>query len=433
MIEYDNIFYIAISFGLVLLNGFFVMSEFSLVKLRTSQAKVLRFKKGIQGKILYQVHNKLDIYLSACQLGITLSSLGLGWVGEPAFSELLEPVFMSLGIGPVKFTKFIAFATGFVIISFMHIVIGELMPKSMAIRQTERLSLLTCIPLYVFYWAMFPFIWILNTTANLLLKLFRLDNVEHTEYGYGADEIKTILKSSHFKQPMRKESREMLLRMTEFSNLQAVDAMRPIKEMVSIDYSLSSHEKLEVVKKNLYTRYPVYLGKKSNIIGVIHTKDILCALGNDSQKDNLRSMLNVSHHDQLIDVLRKFQQGRPHFALVHKNNKPIGFITIDNMLTILIGKISDEFHLVKEPWVTLSKNKFIIKHDAPVYAIERLADVNLSEYPTDTVIDLLQYVLPDDITSKSIWEQPTFIVRPYSFKKGNLKEIVLEIKDIIED
>ncbi len=131
---------------------------------------------------------------------------------------------------------------------------------------------------------MFPFIWVLNITANKLLKLFKLDTVAEAEYGYTTDEVKIILKSSHLKKPLTEEHRDILLRMVEFSHLQAIDAMRPIEEMVVINYSLSNREKLEVVKENLYTRYPVYQGNKDNIIGVIHTKDILCALDNDLQQ-----------------------------------------------------------------------------------------------------------------------------------------------------
>ena len=137
--------------------------------------------------------------------------------------------------------------------------------------------------------------------------------------------------------------------MVEFAHLHAIDAMRPIKEMISIDYDLSNHDKLEIIKEFLYTRYPVYQKDKNNIIGVIHTKDILCALDTKLAKQDLRPIFKISYHDRLIDLLHKFQQGRPHFALVYKKNKLIGFITLDNLLTILICRISDEFHLVKEP------------------------------------------------------------------------------------
>lgn len=429
MIGYYNIVYIAIAFGFVLLNAFFVIAEFSLVKLRSSQVEILRNKKALQGNILYKVHNNIDIYLSACQFGITLASLGLGWIGEPAFSKLLEPLFLFFGLTQ-SLSKFIAFATGFIIISFLHIVIGELMPKSMAIRQTERLSLVTCVPLYIFYWLMFPFIWVLNTTANKLLGLFKLDSVAEAEYGYTTDEIKVILKSSYLKKPLTEEHRDILLRMVEFAHLHAIDAMRPIKEMVSIDYDLSNCDKLEVIKEFLYTRYPVYQKDKNNIIGVVHTKDILCALDTELAKQDLRPILKVSYHDRLIDVLHKFQQGRPHFALVYKKNQLIGFITLDNLLTILIGRISDEFHLVKEPWITLANNKFLIKADAPVYAIERLADIDLSEYPADTILDLLQVILVEEISINTIWEHDKFILKAYRVDEGSLKEVILELKPL---
>ena len=264
---------------------------------------------------------------------------------------------------------------------------------------------------------MFPFIWILNSTANLLLKLFRLDVTDDNNYGYTSEEVKFILKSSHLRKPLTEEHRAILLRIVEFSGLQAVDAMRPTKEMVAIDCNLSAKQRLEVVKNNLYTRYPVYRGSVNNIIGVIHTKDILCALDDDSKEAELRPILKVSHHDPLIDVLKKFQQGKPHFALVYKHKQLVGFITLDNLLTILIGRMSDEFHLVKETWKALDSKKFLIKADAPVYAIERLAGVDLSEYPADTVDDLLKCILGDSLTAGVIWDQESFMVTVKTLKK----------------
>lgn len=277
---------------------------------------------------------------------------------------------------------------------------------------------------------MFPFIWILNATANELLELFKLDVVGEAEYGYTTDEIKVILKSSYLKKPLTEEHRDILLRMVEFAHLHAIDAMRPIKEMVLIDYDLTNREKLAVIKEFLYTRYPVYQKDKNNIIGVVHTKDILCALDTELMKQDLRPILKVSYHDRLIDVLNKFQQGRPHFALVYKKNQLIGFITLDNLLTILIGRISDEFHLVKEPWITLANNKFLIKADAPVYAIERLADIDLSEYPADTVLDLLQTVLAEKISTNTMWEHDKFILKAYRVDEDGLKDVILELKSL---
>lgn len=173
-----NVLLLLVALLLVLLNGFFVAAEFALVKLRHTQAVGLAQTNGWRGRLLLGVHAHLDAYLSACQLGITLASLGLGWVGEPAFAHLLQPLFDTLGLSP-EAAQFTALAIAFSLISFLHIVLGELAPKTMAIRRPERMSLWTAAPLYVFYWLMYPAIWVLNTSANRFLRLLGWGEVEH--------------------------------------------------------------------------------------------------------------------------------------------------------------------------------------------------------------------------------------------------------------
>jgi CBS domain containing-hemolysin-like protein len=150
---------------LVALNGFFVAAEFGLVKLRPTRIEVLARKSGLRGRLLRIVHGRLDAYLSACQLGITLASLGLGWIGEPAFARLLSPVLQFAGITSANLVHAISLVFAFSLISFLHIVVGELAPKSMAIRQSEQVALWVAVPLYGFYWAMYPAIWVLNRRA----------------------------------------------------------------------------------------------------------------------------------------------------------------------------------------------------------------------------------------------------------------------------
>ena len=428
-----NILFILLAFGFVILNGFFVIAEFAMVRLRHSTVHTIKDKNGLQGKILYKVHNNLDTYLSACQLGITLASLGLGWIGEPAFAKLLEPLFAMIGVVSHEMVIFISFVVGFSIISFLHIVIGELMPKSLAIRQAEKWSLFTSIPLYVFYWVMFPFIWVLNASANCLLSLFKLNIDSNSDYTYTAEEIKLILKSSHLKKPLREQHRHILLHMLAFSKLQAIDVMRPLDEMVSLDFNTSIKQKLEVIQKHLYTRYPVYQNSQENIIGVLHTKDILTSLIHrdiqDHKKITLRPIVKVSHHSQAIDILNRFQQGKPHFALVYNNQQLIGFVTLDNLLRTLIGKIQDEFHLVKDHWVTLPDKTFLIKGNAPVYAIEKIMDVDFSNYPADTIADLLSFILTSEPKVGDIWEQPSFNLKITKIKNKHIKEVILKPKN----
>src|SRR5690349_10935118 len=178
----QNLLYVGAALLLVLLNGFFVAAEFALVKLRQTQAATLADGHGWRGRLLADVHGHLDAYLSACQLGITLASLGLGWIGEPAFARLLEPLFARVGIGP-ETTQVVALVIAFTLISYLHIVLGELAPKSLAIRRPERYSLFTAAPLYAFYWLMYPAIRLLNASANRMLALFGLGAA-----GHGGDE-----------------------------------------------------------------------------------------------------------------------------------------------------------------------------------------------------------------------------------------------------
>ncbi|MDD1622073.1 MAG: CNNM domain-containing protein, partial [Methylococcaceae bacterium] len=192
----NNVFLVGGALLLVFLNGFFVAVEFSLVKLRQTRLKSIEQNNGWRGRILVKVHGQLDTYLSACQLGITLASLGLGWIGEPAFAGLLAPLFDELDMIPPEVLHNISFAFAFCMISFLHIVVGEQAPKSLAIRNPEGIGLWGAGPLYAFYWLMYPAIWFLNASANLVLRLSGLSGAHGHDAHYSTEELKLILRSS---------------------------------------------------------------------------------------------------------------------------------------------------------------------------------------------------------------------------------------------
>jgi len=224
---------------LVLLNGFFVAAEFAMVKLRSTKVEALAKKNGWRGHILRTVHSQLDAYLSACQLGITLASLGLGWVGEPAFAHLLEPLLTSIGIESQKLIHGIAFFTAFFIISYLHIVIGELAPKSWAIRKPELLSLWTAAPLYLFYWAMYPAIFLLNASANAILRIAGQDQPGgHHEHHYSRDELKLILHSSRASDPTDQDMR-VLASAVELGELEVVDWANSREDLIYLELNAS--------------------------------------------------------------------------------------------------------------------------------------------------------------------------------------------------
>lgn len=388
-----NVVLILIAFGFVFLNGFFVLAEFSLVKLRQTQVIKLSQENGWKGKILNKVHNKLDAYLSACQLGITLASLGLGWIGEPAFAKLLEPAFKHLGIFSQMTTHIISFLIAFSIISYLHIVVGELMPKSMAIRQPVKMSLVSAVPLYIFYWLMYPLIALLNTSANKILDWVKLGNIAHHEHFISSDELKIILKTSHHHGELSHKEIKTLNHLLELHDLQVSDVMRPIEDLIFLDAAKPINETFRIILKYQFTRYPVYKNSKNNILGIIHVKDLVPALFPNNRIESLekfiRPILQVNASDNALDLLDIFRKGASQLALVFSGQELLGFLTFDNLLQVFTGKITDEFHFTAEDAFDLPDGSFLIKGTASIYVIERLLGVDLSSYPVTTVMGLI--------------------------------------------
>lgn len=371
-----NFLFVLLAFILVLLNAFFVAAEFGMVKLRATRIEAIKSSYGLRGKILYQVHQHLDAYLSACQLGITLASLGLGWIGEPAFAHLLEPLFVLIGITSPRLTTLIAFFTAFSFISFLHIVVGELMPKSLAIRQSERVSVWTALPIYGFYWLMYPAIFVLNGCSNFLLKIFGLDATHKGEKFYSTEEFKLLLGSSHLHGELTKEEVDIIGHTLDLGDLKVTEVMRFSEEMVVIDIDKPINQIMDVVLKHRYSRYPVYDPEKKAIIGIIHVKDILPILYHQKELNDLlglmRPILKVSRRLPALELLHKFREGMPHFALVQSARGSIlGFVTLDNLLQVLIGRIKDEFHRTKEDWVSNNDGSITASGHCSIYSLEQ--------------------------------------------------------------
>ncbi|EKD71579.1 MAG: hypothetical protein ACD_46C00155G0001 [uncultured bacterium] len=377
-----NLLWITVALGLVLLNAFFVAAEFGMVRMRHTQIDIIEATYGLRGKILVYIHHHLDSYLSACQLGITLASLGLGWIGEPVFARLLAPLFQLLGILSPQTIEFLAFFVAFTFLSFLHIVVGELMPKSLAIRQAEKVSIWTAIPLYGFYWLMFPAIWLLNSCSNFLLKMIKLNKMPKGERYYSTDEIKLILTSSHLHGELTKDEIRMIEHTLDFADLQVTDVMRPIDEMISLNINQPIDELLKIIIETRYTRYPILDKANGNIIGIIHVKDLFSHLYQHktitSLTELMRPILKVSWHLPALELLRKFRSGVTHFAIIYRRvDAPIGFITFDNLLHILVGRVKDEFHKTKDDWDETDDGGIIVKGNCSIYTVERALDIDI--------------------------------------------------------
>ncbi|QDP71614.1 HlyC/CorC family transporter [Legionella israelensis] len=386
----------------VLLNAFFVAAEFGMVKLRHTRVKAIEETYGLRGRILVIIHQNLDAYLSACQLGITLASLALGWIGEPAFAHLISPILRSVGITSANLITVISVFVAFSLISFLHIVIGELMPKSLAIRQSEKISLWTAVPLYAFYWLMYPAILLLNSCSNFLLKLTKLSAFHPEEHFYSTEEIKLILSANHLHGELSKEQVSMLEHTLDFAELRVTEVMRPKEEMILLNVSDSLEDTMDIIMKYRYSRYPVYDPKEDAIIGIIHVKDLFSTLYHQGELKDLspliRPVLKISRRLPVSELLQKFREEVPHFALIYnRRGSLIGFVTLDNLLQVLIGRIKDEFHLTQEDWVKNPDGSISIKGDCSVYSLERALDEDIElgeeEEDIDTVYGLITHRL----------------------------------------
>lgn len=394
-----NVLLVGAALLLVMLNGFFVAAEFALVKLRQTRVQAIAKTFGWRGRTLARVHRNLDVYLSACQLGITLASLGLGWIGEPAFAHLLEPVLQGLGIRSPEVISAIAFVVAFFIISYLHIVIGELAPKSVAIRQSDRVGIWTALPLYWFYWLMYPVIWLLNHSANWVLRVMGLDVVHGQEGYYSAEELKLILRASRADDKSTTDEWRVLAQALEFRDLEVTDLMRPFQDAATLSKNDDIETSLARIVEYRYTRYP-YLDENGHVLGVIHLKDIFIAMRSGVPLPDLtglvRPVLTVSPSLSATELFRRFRQGNPHFAIVaHDQQPPLGFITLDNVLGALVGEIRDEFRRTRNDWTKLDDGSLVGKGSLPIATVERALGIDIDESEFDSIGGLLLQTLGD--------------------------------------
>ena len=398
------------AFLLVALNGFFVAAEFGLVKLRHTRVQSLAMQHGVRGRLLAKVHGHLDAYLSACQLGITLASLGLGWIGEPAFAESLTPVFRLLGVESENLIHGVSLFFAFSCISFLHIVVGELAPKSLAIREAEKVSLWAAAPLYGFYWAMYPAIWVLNTSANAVLRLAGLSAGHGGDTHYSTEELKLILRGRSAavtsgrgapEDAYSQDEWNTIAHSLDFSRMTVSDLMRPSFEMVGLRRDLPLRDNMQVVARHRFSRYPLFEDASGErVAGMIHLKDLLLARQAGGTLDDLSKYVRPVQYVQpdmpALELFRRFRKGAPHMALVgHKHAAPIGFLTLDNLLGALVGQIHDEFRQGDADWTRMDDGTLMGKGSLPVVSLERALGIDIDEGRAESVGGLVIQALND--------------------------------------
>lgn len=342
---------------LVLLNGFFVAAEFALVKVRQSRLTQLVNEGNRSARYALKVNKKLDAYLSATQLGITLASLGLGWVGEPAVSELLmEPLLHLFHVTNETVVHTISFIFAFALITFLHIVLGELAPKTLAIQKSEQTSLWLSAPLMMFYKVFMPAIWLLNGAANRLLRMFGVEPASEHE-AHTEEEIRILMNQSAKSGIIDKEEMKLFDNIFEFSDRIAREVMLPRMDMDCLFTDMTFEENMKLVRETKHSRYPVGLNDKDEIIGFIHITDLITADPSAEYKleSFLRPILNVPESMEISRVLKLMQKNRSQLAIViDEYGGTAGLLTVEDILEEIVGELHDEFDNGERPAVEVN-------------------------------------------------------------------------------
>jgi CBS domain containing-hemolysin-like protein len=341
--------YLCLAVLLVLLNGFFVLAEFAAVKMRPSRVREMLNDNVRGAAAANHVQEHLDEYLSVCQVGITFASIGLGFVAEPAVVRLVQPVLNLTGLfsNDAELTFFtshaVAFAISYMIVSYAHILVGELVPKSMAIRRTDRMSLLTAPPLKVFRTLFILPLWILNGSANVTLRLMGLGASGHHDT-HSEDELRILLNQSQSSGLMTFRRLLFLENVFDLGELMVRDAMRPRSQVRCMNVTTSWDENRQIARRYRFSRYPL-LNEDGHPIGIVHTKDLLFQWGEDIDlRSVLRPIITVEETTLLEAVLAEMQKKRVHAALVKNSNGVwTGFLTLEDVIEEIVGTIRDEF------------------------------------------------------------------------------------------
>ncbi len=369
---------------LVCLNGFFVAAEFALVKVRPTQIDAHLDTR--RGRTTRHMIDHLDAYLSATQLGITLSSLGLGWIGEPAVASLFEGLFAFFGDLSPTLQHTISFAFAFGLISVAHIVLGELTPKSLAIRHPESTSLWVSVPLYFFYKASFPAIWMLNKMANGVLRIFGVQPVTEGSFAHEEEEIRRLLASDN-QSRLSEHKRELLDNIFELSERVARQIMVPRTQVVYLDVQQTMDDNLEKARASGHTRFPLCDGDLERVLGIVHIKDLFHAgQPPESLREIRRDTFFVPETLSLERLLRKMLSSHQHMAaILDEYGSVSGIVTLENVIEEIVGEIQDEFDAEQPEIVQLSDTTWRVQGSTLLADLESTLEIEVDERDEDTI------------------------------------------------
>lgn len=400
IITITNLFLLVILLGLT---AFFVGSEFAVVKIRMSRIDQLMAEGNKKAIIAKKVASDLDYYLSACQLGITVTALGLGALGKPAVERVMYPVFDLLNVSD-SIASVSSYAMAFILVTFLHVVVGEMAPKTLAIQFSEKMTLLLAPPLYWFGKIMSPFIWALNGAARVLLNIFGVQPAGH-EQAYSEEELKIIMTQSYQGGEIDKTELSYMENVFSFDERVVKDIMVPRTELVTLDKDMNDDDIVSILDENNYTRYPVTEnGDKDNIVGFVNVKKMLTHIAAKRERkleEFVRDLPFVLEATRLQDALLKMQQEQVHMSLViDEYGGTSGIITMEDILEELVGEIRDEFDDDEVADIrTTGENQYTINGRVLLVELEEQFGLVFEESEeVDTIAGWIQYQKVDPVT-----------------------------------
>jgi len=388
---------LAVILGLVALNAFFVASEFAIVKVRNSQLDALEDEGNLRAVFAKHIRGHLDAYLSATQLGITLASLALGWIGEQFLAHMLEPAFLLANVHSHALVSTISITLAFIGITFLHIVFGELAPKYLAIGNPISVTLMLARPLGAFYILFKPAIWILNKSSNFFLqKLLRIKPVAGSELAHSEEELRLILDESERSDEVSELGRDLLVNALDLRQRVVRDIMTPRGEVVFLDLEESFEQNLKKAFESRHTRFPLCRGHLDNAVGLIHIKELMPMM-RDPQPDLLRikrELIPVPEMMSLEKLLNLFLTRHAHLAIVvDEYGGTVGMVTLENVLEEIVGDIQDEFDSEKSEFRKINETEFSVDGALGLYELRDLAGLELESADVSTIGGYVTHLL----------------------------------------
>lgn len=376
---------------LVLINGFFVLAEFSLVKIRKTRLEELVQQGNARAKLALKVVSSFDTYLGATQLGITLASLALGWLGEPAISSLLKPILINYFPVSEWLITTISIALGFIIITFLHIVLGELVPKSMAVQRSENMALSCVWLLYIFHKLGYPIIVLLNRTSKLILGTIGMKSASEADLAHSEEELRMIVSASHRGGVLNQMESELIDNVFDFADRLAREIMVPRQDMVCLFVDDPFEENMRVVRETVHTRYPLCVEDKDHIIGMIHVRDLMdfdmCAPGERDLTSIVREILVVPEGMSVAHLLQVMRRKCTHLAVVaDEYGGTAGLVALEDVIEEIVGDINDEHDEVADVEIQrLSDGSYEFDGGVLLDDVTELLNIRLEDHEEDTL------------------------------------------------